>query len=560
MIWEKKPKKLYSKNSFNNYNWFPDGLINIYDNTILKNLNDNLANKNSIITVDKNYQIKTYTYKELDNLINSFCIFLGTKLKNKKNPKILIHSSASIYSAISMLGCAKMGIHFSVIFEDLEHAAVLNRVKLFKPTIILTTFTKKIFEQKLSKKKIAKKDIFDLKKINLKKDYKIKKKISYFYGNKDFFTLFTSGSTGRPKGIVHSIAGYMAFAKFTCQSQFGMNNKSIVLTASDAGWINGHTYALFGPLSLGATTILLESPMLLTNTDILKKILKLKVSILYLPVTLIRILKSLDNKMKIKSKFLKTLGSMGEPMAENVGKWYASAFNLSNKSIVNTYFQTETGGIIASPTFKDIAKEVPHGSVGKVSIKSIKLNNLNKKGKEIIITTPWPGMMKRILNKSSEWAKYWTKENNFRLFDVGTIKSKNLYIHGRVDDVMNIRGHRLGSEELESIVLQNNSIQECSAVLIEDYLEGSVVILFVVSKKEINDSEIEKNIFNNFGSFAIPKKIYRVNELPKTRSGKILRRLLRTILLNPDQKILGDISTMLNPKSIENITKIIKNG
>ena len=125
---------------------------------------------------------------------------------------------------------------------------------------------------------------------------------------------------------------------------------------------------------------------------------------------------------------------------------------------------------------------------------------------------------------------------------------------------MNIRGHRLGSEELESIVLQNNSIQECSAVLIEDYLEGSVVILFVVSKKEINDSEIEKNIFNNFGSFAIPKKIYRVNELPKTRSGKILRRLLRTILLNPDQKILGDISTMLNPKSIENITKIIKNG
>ena len=159
-----------------------------------------------------------------------------------------------------------------------------------------------------------------------------------------------------------------------------------------------------------------------------------------------------------------------------------------------------------------------------------------------------------------DYAEKWTKENNFRLFDVGTIKSKNLYIHGRVDDVMNIRGHRLGSEELESIVLQNNSIQECSAVLIEDYLEGSVVILFVVSKKEINDSEIEKNIFNNFGSFAIPKKIYRVNELPKTRSGKILRRLLRTILLNPDQKILGDISTMLNPKSIENITKIIKNG
>ena len=553
LIWKKKPTKLYSKNNLNNYSWFPDGLLSVYENTVHKNLD----NKNSIITVDLDYKIRTYTYKELNALVNSFCIFLTSKISKVKHPKILIHSSASIYSALSMLSCAKMGIHFSVIFEDLEYFAVQNRVQLFKPDLILTSLSKEKFNHKFPKKIISKKKIFHLKDIDLSTLNLKKEKIMYFPGNKDFFTLFTSGSTGKPKGIVHSMAGYLAYAKFTCKNQFGMKKNSIVLTASDAGWINGHTYALFGPLSLGATTILLESPMLLTNIDMLKKILKFKVNILYLPVTLIRIIKALNGNLKIKNNFLKTLGSMGEPLAENVGKWYSSAFSLSNKAIVNTYFQTETGGIICSPTYIDSAKKVPHGSVGKVSTKVIKMNNLNKKAKEIIIKTPWPGMMKRILNKPSEWKKYWTKENDFKLFDVGTIKSGNLYIHGRVDDVMNIRGHRLGSEELESVVLKNNNIQECSAVLVDDYLEGSSVVLFVVEKKKINIDIIEKSIFENFGSFAIPKKIYKIKELPKTRSGKILRRLLRTMLENSNKKIFGDTSTMINPKSIQDIMKVI---
>ena len=562
LIWKKKPLKLYSKNKSNNYNWYPDGLINVFENTILNNLDQNLGDKKAIITVGLDEKFKFYTYKDLDILVNSFCNFLKPKIKNIKNPKIMIHSSASIYSAISMLSCAKMGIHFSVIFEDLEYFAIRNRVKLFKPNFLLTSFSKEKFKEKFLKKIISKKKIFYLKDFNLSTKNIKNSKTIHFLANKDFFTLFTSGSTGQPKGIVHSTAGYLAYAKYTCKNQFGMKNNSIVLTASDAGWINGHTYALFGPLSLGATTVLLESPMLLTNIDIFKKILDLQVSILYLPVTLIRILKALNSNLKIKNNFLKTLGSMGEPLAENVGKWYSAAFSLSKKAIINTYFQTETGGIISSPTYVDKTKNVPHGSVGKVSTTSIKMNNLDKNTKEIIIKTPWPGMMKRILNKSSEWKKYWTKENNFKLFDIGTVKSGNLYIHGRVDDVMNIRGHRLGSEELESVVLKNDYIQECSAVLIDDYLEGSVVVLFIVAKKEINESIIEKCIFDNFGSFAVPKKIFKVKELPKTRSGKILRRLLRTMLENSnikDKKIFGDTSTMINPKSIQDIIKVITN-
>ena len=366
-----------------------------------------------------------------------------------------------------------------------------------------------------------------------------------------------------PKGIVHSTGGYLTYTKYTCKKFFGYNSNSIVFTASDAGWINGHTYALYGPLMFGATTVLIENPMRLLDQKIFNKIiLNLKISILYLPVTLIRILKSLNLK-KIKNHKILTIGSMGEPLAPEISKWFINFFNPKNKVVINTYFQTETAGIIVSPKFNDKSKNFCHGSVGRENfLTGLKINKKDKEyvENELSINNPWPGCMINVLNGKKVWNKYFDKKNNFKLFDTGIIKKdRNLYIHGRTDDVINIRGHRIGSGEVESVILKINEITEACAVAVKDDLEGFIFILFVVTKvdnKSLSFS-IKKILKNNFGSYALPKKIFILNELPKTKSGKILRRLLRDIY-NQEFNNKKDFSTINKSGLIEEISKTIK--
>ena len=565
--WYQKPSFAFKKKKNNHVDWYPDGKLNIFHNCITKNLELGLGKKVAIHFVNKKKQLKSYTYEEMNEKINSFSNIVKDKLKHKKlfSCKVMIHASASIESAISMLSCAKLGILFSVLFEDLAEEAISKRISLLKPDIFFSTCKKKFFTKTILKKiKLNKKIKFlffeDLKNLINKKNY-IYIKNNGFKGNRELFTLFTSGSTGMPKGVTHASAGFLVYTKYTCKYQFGMNRNSVILTASDAGWMNGHTYALFGPLSIGATTVLIEKPMLLIDHIFLKKILRLKVTILYLPVTLIRLMKVIFKKLKFQTKYLSTLGSMGEHLAPSVAEWFANNFTNKNNAIVNAYYQTENGAIIASPTYKQKISQVPHGSVGKPVCKYLKINKLLKNKKtEMKILTPWPGCMKRIINGNKEWKKYWDKSNNFRMFDLATINKQNIFVHGRVDDVINIRGHRIGSEEIESTVLRIKEIYECCAISIVDDLEGHVIYLFVVSKKNNIDNKILNTIVSNFGTFALPKEIYYISELPKTRSGKILRRLLRSILTTPSSKNYGDITTILNKKVIYEIKeKILRN-
>ena len=363
IYWGNKPKVAFNKKK-NNFSWFPDGKLNVYQNCINENIKKGYGNKKAIYTVSSQGVFKSYTYSQLQNLVNNFSIILKKKLnKFNNNKKIMIHSSASIESAVSMLACSKLGIHFSVIFEELEEEAILKRINIFKPALLLTR--KKNFLK--NKKKLLKKVVhITLPKILLNKKIIEENSLEEksFKSDRDFFTLFTSGSTGTPKGITHSYGGYFLYTKYTCEHQFGMNKNSIVLTASDAGWINGHTYALFGPLSFGATTILLEKPAILLELKVLEKIVGLKTSIFYIPVTLIRLMKSFYKKLNLKKKHINCIGSMGEPLAPSVGSWFAQNFKNRSSSIVNTYFQTETGGIICSPKFNQKISDCPHGSVG----------------------------------------------------------------------------------------------------------------------------------------------------------------------------------------------------
>jgi acetyl-CoA synthetase len=252
---------------------------------------------------------------------------------------------------------------------------------------------------------------------------------------------------------------------------------------------------------------------------------------------------------------------MGEPLAKSVGMWFAKTFNLKKKAIINTYYQTETSGIICSPKYLDNLELSPHGSVGRPVSDAIKISSLKKNKKEIKILLPWPGCMKNIINGPSFYKNYWDKKNRFRMFDFATKKNYSIEIHGRTDDVINIRGHRIGSAEIESILLQNKKIIEACTVAIPDDLEGNSFVLFLVTNNsKLINKEVQKSISANFGSFAIPKKIIYLTELPKTRSGKILRRLLRDILLKPSSKTFGDISTIINPEIIKEIRDKLNNS
>jgi len=557
--WIKKPKTALKQKKNNYFTWFPDGKLNIYSNCVEQHLDDKTKNKIAIYFVDKDNKISSLTYKALDIQINKFCSYLIKSTNNKKINRVMIHASSSKWSAVSMLSCAKLGIHFSVVFEDLAKQAIEKRIRIFKPDIIFSISKNTDLIEFFSKvSKLKKLKIIYFHNIKLENVRLIKNNKNINSGD-NFFSIFTSGSTGDPKGITHSYGGFLLYVVYTCKHQFGMKKNSIILTASDAGWINGHNYSLFGPLAIGATTILMERPISLLNETFLKKLFKLKISILYLPVTLIRLMKKIfKNKHKYKS--IITLGSMGEPLAPAVGQWFSKCFSNGKKAIVNTYYQTETGAIICSPKYNETCKFSPHGSAGKPLNKYIKLSKLHKnKKREIKVENLWPGCMINVLNGYGEWKKYWDKQNNFRMFDLGTTKNNNILVHGRLDDVINIRGHRIGSEEIESTVLKLKEIFECSAISIEDELEGHILYLFVVSKLKDLDEKINSKIKSIFGVYALPKTIYYLSELPKTRSGKILRRLLRDILLNPKSNDYGDLSTILNSEIVNEIQYVVKN-
>ncbi len=558
--WIKNPKISLEKKKNNYFTWFPDGKLNIYSNCVEQHLQDQTKNKVAIYFVDKDNKISSFTFKELDAEINKFSSYLIKSTKNKKISRVMIHASSSKWSAVSMLACAKLGIHFSVVFEDLAKEAIEKRIRIFKPDIIFSISKNEDLINFFSKtSKLKKIKIIYFHNI-IYKNVRLIKNNKNIYSGDNFFSIFTSGSTGDPKGITHSYGGFLLYVVYTCKHQFGIKKNSIILTASDAGWINGHNYSLFGPLAIGATTILMERPISLLNEKFLKDLFKLKISILYLPVTLIRLMKTIF-KEKHKYNSIITLGSMGEPLAPSVGEWFANCFSNGKKAIINTYYQTETGAIICSPRYNETSKNSPHGSAGKPLNKYIKLAKLYKNKKnEIKIKNLWPGCMTNVLNGLTEWKKYWDEENNFRMFDLGTIKNKNLLTHGRLDDVINIRGHRIGSAEIESTVLRLKEVFECSAISVEDDLAGHELYLFAVCNSKNLDKKINNKIKSIFGIYALPKKIYYLSELPKTRSGKILRRLLRDILLNPKSNSYGDLSTILNSEIVNEIKYLVNNN
>ena len=487
--------------------------------------------------------------------------FKNNNNNNSKQLKIMGVLSASEESVILMLSSLYMAAHHCICFEDLSEEAICQRIILFKPDIILYRDKLEIKMKHVEMSLNSKEFIFE--KINISKAEQYKKeKIEKFYNkNSSLFTLFTSGSTGLPKAIVHGGIDYINYAKYTTENYFGIKKGSTMFSAVDAGWINGHTYAFYGPLLLGAKTIINEDPLLLTIPKSIGEYFeKLKPDCFYTSVTLLRLLKTFCRediniynffKRKNNDFILDRIGSCGEPLAHSVGEWAMGFFKPLRKSIVNTYFQTETGGIIVAPRDEDKAPN-DYSCVGKPNskIKIVLAQNIKSKDQlekeqiepnELLICEPWDGIFQKVISDRKQ--SYFTSTGEFRLHDVGYFDEDGyLFIGGRSDDVINVSGHRISSSEIENICMSLESINEICAVASPDQMAGSRVVLFFsspeISEKELKDikSQLNNLIMKRLSQYHVPKEIYFFKNFPKTKSGKIMRRIMSFISRKRDVK------------------------
>lgn len=557
--------------------------LNVY-NEIFENYKDN-----DIIfkVIKKDGEIKLLNKIKCKKYIEYFSNLIKKNIDlnpSRKQSKILAIISASEESILFMLSSLRLGTHHCICFEDLSEIAILKRIEIFKPQLIVcrSNLISKIRNvlQKYKDKSLSM-IVIDINNYKEFENNSNNKSYDDYYFDSSLFTLFTSGSTGTPKAITHNVRDYLDYAKYSTNYFFGINKRSTIFTAVDAGWINGHTYAFYGPLLLGAISIINENPILISMPELLAEYLaSLKVDCFYTSVTQLRLIKSVvKNEKRIfdftkKEIHLERIGSCGEPLAHSVGEWASKFFSPKRLSIVNTYFQTETGGVLVAPRDEDGFNK-DYSCVGKpnndlginIASKLLSKSNLEKQGldpNELLVCKKWKGIFKEII--SDKESKYFTEEGFFRLSDIGFFDEEGyLYIGGRSDDVINVSGHRISSSEIESVSLSFDKIIDACAVSIPDNLSGNRVILFINSSEKdlkiLNNikTELKQKIINDLSDFHLPKEIYFFKNLPKTKSGKMMRRIMRDLVNNKSFDDSQDYSTLINMnKFLESRNNFIK--
>ncbi|EEE40646.1 acyl-CoA synthetase [Prochlorococcus marinus] len=523
--------------------------LDLYSRLLRKHNDDDIVAS----LVNPQNQITTLTKRKLSQEVPKLSSIIKKESKViNKQLKIFCVTKASYESLLIILSSAYLGAHHCICFEELSIESISLRIDIFQPDIII--YKKNQIEKIKESLKISSKKII-LYELSIEKIKSIEEKSlnispAKYKLNESLFTLFTSGSTGKPKAIIHNANKYIDYAEFTSDYFFGLNRDSNIFTATDAGWINGHTYAVYGPLCLGSSITIHEDLKSLSNPlHLLKCLSDLKVTCFYSSVTLLRLIKSNTSKdiYNQKGSFdisnLERIGSCGEPLADEIGRWAIKFFNPKKKIIVNTYFQTETGGVLVAPIIEDgipndystVGK--PRSELGLCLAKEIyskqKLIKYNIDPNEIILKNKWDGLFQDII--SDRETNYWTIDKHYRLHDVGFFDNEGfLYIGGRTDDVINTAGHRISSSEIESICLKLKVIKEACSVAKFHSLLGQVPILFISlndsdSNKEYLIQEVRNYITKYLSESHQPEEINIFQDIPKTRSGKIMRRMMRDL-------------------------------
>ena len=573
--------------------WFKDAKLNITINCLDRHVK-NHPDKTAIIFEpnNPNEEYKSYSYSEL---LAEVCK-MANVLKSmgvKKEDRVCIYLPMIPELAFSVLACARIGAIHSVVFAGFSSNALATRIDDCKSSIIITSDGSFRGEKILNLKKIVD-DALEICKsdqkvlmvkrtnesvnINSKRDFLLDDLIidvdnfceaEIMDAEDPLFILYTSGSTGKPKGMVHTCGGYMVYTSFTFKNVFQYDDGDIYWCTADIGWITGHSYILYGPLSNGATTIMFEGIPSFPNYSRFWQIVeKFGVNQFYTAPTAIRALAKQGSSFlkNCDLSSLKVLGTVGEPINDEAWQWYNKYVGRNNCPIVDTWWQTETGGILISSIPKVIPDKPTFATKPFIGIQPILLDEKGDELKEfntvgkLCIQYPWPsiartiwGDHKRYINTyfSAFENKYFTGDGAFRDED------GNFRITGRVDDVIIVSGHNLGTAPIEDAINEHELVAESAIVGFPHEIKGNALYGFITLKQEhenLDDIKKEINVLisKKIGPIAKLDKIQMTNGLPKTRSGKIMRRILRKIA-SKEFNNLGDISTLLNPDVVKEI-------
>jgi len=587
--------------------WFKGGKLNITENCIDRHL-EKLGDKPAIIWEPNNPEERTrvVTYSRLHKRV---CQFAQVLLNNgvKKGDRVCIYMGMVPELAYAILGCARIGAIHSVIFGGFSAQSIADRLFDAQAEYIVTCDgayrggkdipLKSIIDDALVGNRIVKKvivytrtrrpvsmikgrdvwweDEMEYAETQVEKDNIITMPATEMDAEDPLFILYTSGSTGKPKGVVHTCAGYMVWTTYTFVNVFQYKPGDLHFCTADIGWITGHSYILYGPLCAGATSVMFEGIPTWPDAGRFWDIVdKYSVNIIYTAPTAIRSLMSYGLE-PIKGKdlsSLKVLGTVGEPINEEAWHWYDEHIGKKKCPIVDTWWQTETGAILIS----NLAGVTPaKPSWATLPLPGVQPLLMDEYGKEatktdehgllkgnLCIKAPWPGIIRTTYGDHERCrTNYFVSYENLYFTGDGALKDKegNYRITGRVDDVLNVSGHRIGTAEIENAINMHTSVVESAVVGYPHHIKGQGIYAFVITEKKHPEDELAKNgiletVARVIGAIAKPDKIQFVNGLPKTRSGKIMRRILRKIA-EGDMENLGDTSTLLDPAIVDEIKK-----
>ena len=595
-IWKKKWSKVleyeFSKPKFE---WFVDGKLNITENCLDRHV-ENTPEKTAIIFEPNNPSDETLhiSYKELHSKV---CSFANVLKKNnvKKGDRVCIYLPMVPELAIAVLACARIGAIHSVVFAGFSSTALAARINDASCKMVLTSDGSYRGNKTIDLKSIVNEALNDcdcvesvivLNRIN--NGITLNKNEKWWHDelskvNDDcpaeimdsedsLFILYTSGSTGKPKGMVHTTGGYMVGTTYTFQNVFQINEQDVYWCTADIGWITGHSYIIYGPLCSGATTVMFEGvPSYPDFGRFWEVVAKLKVTHFYTAPTAIRALEKhpLDFVKKHNLSSLKVLGSVGEPINEEAWHWYNDNIGQMTCPIVDTWWQTETGGIMISPLagitpLRPTFATQPLPGVQPVLMDENGQEVYNPNGPcegRLAIKKPWPSIARTIYGDHKRYKEtYFSAFPGYYFTGDGAYRDAmgNYRITGRVDDVVIVSGHNLGTAPIENIINEHQAIVECAIVGYPHDIKGNALYAYVTKYNDAEDNEellrvqINQLISSTIGPIAKLDKIQFVSGLPKTRSGKIMRRILRKIA-SDDASNLGDISTLLNPEVVEEI-------